>query len=87
MIFSAAYLLWALQRIIYNPLTKPENKDIKDLNWREIGLLMPLVAAIIWLGVYPKPLLDKTEAAARHLVEYVETTAASAPVSAPNTAR
>jgi NADH-quinone oxidoreductase subunit M len=86
-VFSAAYLLWALQRIIYNPLTKPENKDIKDLNWREIGLLLPLIAAIVWLGVYPKPLLDKTEPAARHLVEYVETTAASAPVSAPNTAR
>jgi NADH-quinone oxidoreductase subunit M len=72
-IFAAAYLLWALQRIIYNPLTKPENEGIKDLNWREIGLLVPLLVAIVWLGVYPKPLLDKTEPAARRLVEYVQT--------------
>ncbi len=74
-IFAAAYLLWAVQRIIYNPLVKPENQALKgmDLNWREIGLLVPLVAAIIWIGVYPKPLLNKTEAAAARLVRIVET--------------
>jgi NADH-quinone oxidoreductase subunit M len=72
-IFAAAYLLWALQRIIYNPLTKPENKSLLDLNWREIGLLVPLIFAIIWLGVYPKPVLEKTQAAASRLVRQVET--------------
>ncbi len=86
-IFAAAYLLWALQRIIYNPLTKPENAAIKDLNWREIGLLTPLLIAILWLGVYPKPLLDKTEPAARRLVEYVHATAAGVNNSALNRSR
>ncbi|MHB1069098.1 MAG: complex I subunit 4 family protein [Gemmatimonadaceae bacterium] len=86
-IFAAAYLLWALQRIIYNKLTKPENETIKDLNWREIGLLVPLLIAIVWMGVYPKPVLEKTEAAARRLVTYVEASANTAPVSASNTAR
>ena len=86
-IFSAAYLLWALQRIIYNPLTKPENEGMKDLNWREVGLMVPLLAAILWLGVYPKPLLDKTEPAARRLVHLVETNAARPPVTASNTSR
>ncbi|MHB1094679.1 MAG: complex I subunit 4 family protein [Gemmatimonadaceae bacterium] len=86
-IFAAAYLLWALQRIIYNKLTKPENETIKDLNWREIGLLVPLLIAILWMGVYPKPVLEKTEAAARRLVTYVEASANTAPVSASNTAR
>jgi NADH-quinone oxidoreductase subunit M len=73
-IFAAAYLLWAVQRIIYNPLVKPENKALAgmDLNWREIGLLLPLVAGIIWLGVYPKPALQKTEAAAERLVRSVD---------------
>ena len=32
MIFSAAYLLWAIQRILFNPLDKPENEHIPDLN-------------------------------------------------------
>ncbi|MDQ8154340.1 MAG: NADH-quinone oxidoreductase subunit M [Gemmatimonadota bacterium] len=87
-IFAAAYLLWALQRIIYNKLDKPANEAVKDLNWREIGLLVPLLIAIVWMGVYPKPLLEKTEPAARRLVTYVEAQAGkAAPATASNTAR
>jgi len=71
-IFAAAYLLWAIQRIIYNPLTKPENKVLPDLNWREIGLLVPLIVAIIWMGVYPAPVLDRTRDAAARLVHRVQ---------------
>ncbi|MCL4213449.1 MAG: NADH-quinone oxidoreductase subunit M [Gemmatimonadales bacterium] len=73
-IFAAAYLLWAVQRIIYNPLVKPENQALKgmDLNWREIGLLTPLVIGILWLGVYPKPVLHKTEAVAERMVRQAE---------------
>ncbi len=78
-IFAAAYMLWAVQRIIYNPLVKPENLALKgmDLNWREIGLMIPLLIAIIWIGVYPKAILQKTEMAADRLVRTVMT----APVS------
>src|ERR1700686_5344319 len=50
-IFAAAYLLWALQRILFNPLDKRENEHLPDLNKRELALLVPLIAAIIWLGV------------------------------------
>jgi NADH-quinone oxidoreductase subunit M len=83
-IFAAAYLLWAVQRIIYNPLVKPENQALKgmDLNWREIGLLVPLVAGILWIGVYPKPVLEKTEAAATRLVRMVEPAQLSASMEA-----
>ena len=80
-IFAAAYLLWALQRIIYNPLTKPENERLLDLNWREIGLLVPFIFAIVWLGVYPAPVLRKTEAAAAHLVEQVQAASLTRPVA------
>ncbi len=71
-IFAAAYLLWALQRILFNPLDKPENKHIPDLNKRELALLVPLVAVIIWLGVYPAPVLRRTEASSRLLINRVE---------------
>ncbi|MEK0430614.1 MAG: hypothetical protein RL139_418 [Gemmatimonadota bacterium] len=83
-IIAAAYLLWAVQRIIYNPLTKPENEALRgmDLNWREIGLLTPLLIAILWLGVYPKPVLHRTEAAAAQLVRQVES-ALSTPQRGP----
>ncbi|HUR92273.1 MAG TPA: NADH-quinone oxidoreductase subunit M [Gemmatimonadaceae bacterium] len=71
-IFAAAYMLWALQRILFNRLDKDENRHLPDLNWREIGLLTPLVAAIIWIGVYPAPVLRRMEAAAHDLVQRVE---------------
>jgi hypothetical protein len=63
-IFAAAYLLWAIQRILFNPLDKKENEHISDLNARELLLLAPLVACIVWLGVYPAPVLRRMEASA-----------------------
>jgi len=72
-IFAAAYLLWAIQRILFNPLDKTENTHLPDLNRRELALLAPLVAAIIWLGVYPAPVLRRMEAASQALVNRVET--------------
>jgi NADH-quinone oxidoreductase subunit M len=71
-IFAAAYLLWAIQRILFNPLDKKENEHIPDLNWREVSLMAPLVAVIIWLGIYPAPVLRRMETAAQTLVTRVE---------------
>ncbi len=75
-ILAAAYLLWAVQRIIFNALDKPENEHIPDLNRRELLVMAPLIAAIIWMGVYPAPILRRTEAAAERFVRLVETRAA-----------
>jgi NADH-quinone oxidoreductase subunit M len=82
-IFAAAYLLWAIQRILFNKLDKPQNEHIPDLNWREIGLLTPLLICIVWLGVYPAPILRRMEASAERVVKLVQTNAAQ---SAPQTA-
>ena len=79
-IFAAAYLLWALQRILFNPLDKKENEHIPDLNRRELALMIPLVAGIIWLGVYPQPVLERMETSAARFVRLVEARAASAVV-------
>ena len=70
-ILAAAYLLWALQRMIYNALDKPRNATLPDLNWRELGLLVPILAGILWMGLYPKPVLDRMEASAQKLVQQV----------------
>ncbi|HWE42138.1 MAG TPA: NADH-quinone oxidoreductase subunit M [Gemmatimonadaceae bacterium] len=70
-IFAAAYLLWAIQRILFNPLDKPENEHIPDLNARELATMIPLIAVIIWLGVYPAPVLRRMEASAEQLVSQV----------------
>ena len=71
-IFAAAYLLWAIQRILFNPLDKRENSHLPDLNRRELALLLPLVAVIIWLGVYPAPVLRRMQTSSQLLIDRVE---------------
>src|SRR3989442_540359 len=70
-IVAAAYLLTALQRGIYNPLTSPENEKLTDLTPREIAVLVPLLVCILWVGVYPKPFLRRMEPSARALIQQV----------------
>ena len=82
-ILGAAYMLWAVQRIIYNPLDKSDNEQLTDLNWREIGLLVPVLAAILWLGIYPKPILSRMEAATTAFVQSVEARSGRQTVSLP----
>jgi NADH-quinone oxidoreductase subunit M len=70
-IVAAAYLLTALQRVIFNPLTNPENEKLTDLTPRELLVLAPLLACILWLGIYPKPFLRRMEPSARQLIEQI----------------
>ena len=79
-ILAAAYLLWAIQRVLLNPLDKPANRHIPDLNWREIAIVAPLIAAIIWLGVYPAPVLRRMEPAASKFVAQVNAGVVPGPV-------
>ena len=71
-IVAAAYLLWALQRVIYNALDKKENEKLLDLSPRELAVLLPLLACIVWLGVYPKPFLERMEPSAQHFITTVK---------------
>jgi NADH-quinone oxidoreductase subunit M len=71
-IVAAAYLLTALQRVIYNPLTQHENEKLTDLSLREILVLVPLLACILWIGIYPKPILSRMEPSARALIEQLK---------------
>ncbi|MFL6228274.1 MAG: NuoM family protein [Pyrinomonadaceae bacterium] len=59
-IWAAVYMLWMLQRVLFGRLTKRENARLTDLNWREIGLLLPLLALMIYMGLYPRPFLARS---------------------------
>jgi NADH-quinone oxidoreductase subunit M len=76
-IFAAAYLLWALQRMIFNRLDKAENQGLTDLTARELVIMLPLLAGIVWLGLFPGPVLRRMEPAARRYVEMVRPGAAA----------
>ncbi len=70
-IFAALYMLVALQRILFGKLDNPENEKMPDLSTRELFVLSPLVVCIVWIGVYPAPILRRIEASAQALVTQV----------------
>ena len=71
-IFAAVYLLWAIQRVLFQKLDKPENAGLADLSARELAVLGPLLVCIVWVGVYPAPILRRVEPAARALITQVQ---------------
>ena len=77
-IVAAMYLLWALQRVIYNKLDKAENEKLPDLSLRELVVLIPILVGIFWIGLYPKPILRRMEPAAQHLIDTVKPAATRA---------
>src|SRR5688500_16221821 len=70
-IFAAAYLLWAIQRILFQPVTNVENERLTDLNGREMFIMAALVVPILWIGIYPKPILDRMERSAAAFITLV----------------
>jgi NADH-quinone oxidoreductase subunit M len=52
-------MLWMFRRVIFGPLTRPENQRLQDLNARELLILAPIVALIVIMGVYPQPFLSR----------------------------
>ena len=71
-ILAAVYLLWAYQRVFHGPVERDENRTIRDLSWREIGMLAPILGLILFIGVYPKPFLDRIEPAAEKTVHILD---------------
>jgi NADH-quinone oxidoreductase subunit M len=57
-IIGAVYMLTVFKRSFFGPVSKEENKNLKDLSATETWSLIPLVAIVIWLGIYPKPVLE-----------------------------
>jgi NADH-quinone oxidoreductase subunit M len=60
-VLGAVYLLWMFQRAMLGPLSNPKNRDLPDLGVREVALFVPLLALILLLGLYPKPVLERVE--------------------------
>jgi len=61
-IWAAVYMLWMLQRVLFGKVTNPDNAKLRDLNAREVVLLIPLLVLMLLMGVYPRPFLDRSKA-------------------------
>jgi NADH-quinone oxidoreductase subunit M len=70
-IFAALYLLWAVQRA-FTGEPEGDNVDLPDISVRELATVVPLLGLSLFLGFYPKPVLDRVEPSVRALVEHVE---------------
>jgi NADH-quinone oxidoreductase subunit M len=68
-ILSACYALWLYRKVIFGRLEKPSLADIRDMGWREIAVFVPLVVMTLWLGFYPKPVLDMSAASVTALLD------------------
>ena len=71
-VLGAAYMLYLYRRVIFGALTKEDLKTMMDLNRREIAVFAPLVAATLWMGIWPEPFLDVIHASVANLIQNYE---------------
>jgi NADH-quinone oxidoreductase subunit M len=70
-ILAAVYMLFMFQKLFLGEVDKEENRTLKDINWREIATLVPLLILIFWIGLYPKPFFNIMEPAINKLLENI----------------
>jgi NADH-quinone oxidoreductase subunit M len=71
-VLGAAYMLWLYQRTMFGTCDNPKNQVLKDLNFREIMTLVPLIIWAFWIGLYPKPFFKVLERPVTAIVERVD---------------
>ena len=68
-LLGAVYMLTLCRKILFGPLSNPENKQLKDLNAREFGYLVPLAVLAIVMGIFPNSFIAKTRPSIEHLAK------------------
>ncbi len=71
LILGAAYTLWMVKRVIYGEVKNTKVAELKDMNGREFVVLGTLAVMVLWLGLWPAPLLEVMDATVQHLVEHI----------------
>ena len=71
-IFGAVYLLMAARRLLYGPVIHAANRTLADLGFREVALMLPVVALIAWMGIAPNTFLARSSGSINALVERIE---------------
>jgi NADH-quinone oxidoreductase subunit M len=69
-VLSAVYLVWAYQRVFQGPVTNEANRKLPDIKVREMAIMAPLLVIIVFLGVYPRPVLDRIEPSVDYLLAH-----------------
>ena len=71
LIFGAAYSLWMVKRVLFGAVANDNVAQLKDIGTREFSILALLAAAVIYMGVNPKPFTDVMHASVAQLAKHV----------------
>lgn len=74
-ILGALYMLTLYKRSFFGEVTKEENRKLPDLNAKELSALIPLVALVVLLGVYPKPVLGPIDMSVKKMINLMDSKA------------
>jgi NADH-quinone oxidoreductase subunit M len=71
LVSGAAYTLWMFKRVYFGPVTNDHVRELSDINGREFFMLALLAVAVLWMGLYPKPITDVMDASVANLIKQV----------------
>lgn len=69
-VFGAVYMLWMVQRLMFGPITHKENEDLKDMDCREMLVMLPLIVAVFAMGIAPNFFFEKMNPAIDRLLAH-----------------
>ena len=71
-VLAACVMLWMFRRVMFGPVENPENRGLIDLDWRERAVMAALIVPIVWIGLYPNPVLRRIEPAVLTTLELMD---------------
>ena len=71
LILGASYNLWMYKRVYFGDVTNDHVRELKDINAREFLILAVLAAAVLWMGLQPKPFTDVMHVSVTELIKHV----------------
>jgi NADH-quinone oxidoreductase subunit M len=81
-VLGAAYMLRLYQRTMFGEVTNAKNENLSDLSLREFATFAPLIVLAVWIGLYPKPFIDRLETSVERVMIRVESAANPQPLLA-----
>lgn len=71
LVLAAAYTLWMVQRVYLGPIANDNVRSLRDINLRETVVLCVLGLSVLWMGVYPKPIMQAMDASVVKLTQHM----------------
>ena len=72
-VLAAAYMLWMLQKVVMGEPNTKAAESLPDLSSRELATVIPLAILVLWIGLYPGPLMEMMDVSVTHLVQQIGT--------------